>query len=121
MSVTAKLDPDGKHIRLGVEYRYKELCKSIPGSSWSTSDQIWRVPLSWSTCLALRSTFKDDLVIEDDLSEWAFNQLNERITPANDLRDLEEFEDPNNQDLFPHQRAGVKFLSTAKQIGRAHV
>lgn len=115
MAVTASLDPSGKHIRLDVEWRYKELCKSIPGSSWSTSDQVWRIPLSWSSCLALRSTFRDDLVISEDLNAWAMNELTTRITPANELRDLEEFEYPNNEDLFPHQRAGVKFLATAKR------
>jgi SWI/SNF-related matrix-associated actin-dependent regulator 1 of chromatin subfamily A len=115
MAVTAKLDPDGKHIRLDVEYRYKELCKSIPGSSWSASDQIWRVPLSWSTCLALRSTFRNDLIIADDLGEWATNLLNTRISPANSLRELEQFDSLTNSDLFPHQQAGVEFLKTARR------
>jgi SWI/SNF-related matrix-associated actin-dependent regulator 1 of chromatin subfamily A len=115
MAVTAKLDPDGKHIRLDVEYRYKELCKSIPGSSWSASDQIWRVPLSWSTCLALRSTFRNDLVIAEDLGDWAANLLNTRISPANSLRELEQFESSTNLDLFPHQQAGVEFLKTARR------
>jgi len=115
MPVTASLDPSGKHIRLDVEWRYKELCKSIPGSSWSASDQVWRIPLSWSSCLALRSTFRDDLVINEDLAGWANTQLTSRIAPANELRDLEEFADPKNEDLFPHQRAGVKFLVTAKR------
>jgi SNF2 family DNA or RNA helicase len=115
MPVTASLDPSGKHIRLDVEWRYKELCKSIPGSSWSASDQVWRIPLSWSSCLALRSTFRDDLIINEDLSGWANTQLTSRIAPANELRDLEEFADPKNEDLFPHQRAGVKFLVTAKR------
>lgn len=115
MAVTAKLDPDGKHIRLDVEYRYKELCKSIPGSSWSASDQIWRVPLSWSTCLALRSTFRNDLVIAEDLGDWATNLLNTRISPANSLRELEQFDSLTNSDLFPHQQAGVEFLKTARR------
>ena len=115
MPVTASLDPSGKHIRLDVEWRYKELCKSIPGSSWSASDQVWRIPLSWSSCLALRSTFREDLVINEDLAGWANTQLTSRIAPANELRDLEEFTDPKNEDLFPHQRAGVKFLVTAKR------
>lgn len=115
MPVIASLDPSGKHIRLEVEWRYKELCKSIPGSSWSTSDQVWRIPLSWSSCLALRSTFRDDLIINEDLTGWANTQLISRIAPANELRDLEEFADPKNEDLFPHQRAGVKFLATAKR------
>jgi len=115
MAVIAKLDPDGKHIRLDVEYRYKELCKSIPGSSWSASDQIWRVPLSWSACLALRSTFRNDLVITEDLGDWATNLLNTRISPANSLRELEEFESTTNLDLFPHQQAGVEFLKIARR------
>jgi SNF2 family DNA or RNA helicase len=115
MAVTASLDPSGKHIRLEVEWRYKELCKSIPGSSWSTADQTWRIPLSWSSCLALRSTFRDDLVINQDLNGWAMHELETRIAPANNLRDLEEFVDPENEDLFPHQRAGVKFLASAKR------
>lgn len=115
MAVTASLDPSGKHIRLEVEWRYKELCKSIPGSSWSASDQVWRVPLSWSSCLALRSTFREDLILSNDIHEWAMNELSTRIEPANSFRDLEEFEDPKNLDLFPHQRAGVKFLSVAKR------
>ena len=115
MAVTASLDPSGKHIKLEVEWRYKELCKSLPGSAWSTADQTWRVPLSWSSCLALRSTFRDDLIISEDLNGWAMHELETRITPANELRDLEDFADPNNEDLFPHQRAGVKFLATAKR------
>jgi SNF2 family DNA or RNA helicase len=115
MAVIAKLDQDGKHIRLDVEYRYKELCKSIPGSSWSASDQIWRVPLSWSACLALRSTFRNDLVIAEDLGDWATNLLNTRISPANSLRELEAFESTTNLDLFPHQQAGVEFLKTARR------
>jgi SNF2 family DNA or RNA helicase len=38
-----------------------------------------------------------------------------RITPANELRVLETLEDASNEDLFPHQRAGVAFLATAKR------
>lgn len=115
MPVKASLDPNGKNIRLEVEWRYKELCKSIPGSSWSAKDQTWRVPLSWSTCLALRSTFRDDLIIEEDLSGWAMGQLTDRIQPALELRELEDFAGEGNEDLFPHQKAGVKFLATAKR------
>ena len=76
---------------------------------------VWSVPTSWATCLALRSTFKNDLVIGPRLTEWAGNELANRITPANELRELETLEDPSNEDLFPHQRAGVKFLATARR------
>lgn len=100
---------------IDAEWRYKELCKSLPGSAWSASEQTWRVPLSWASCLALRSTFRSDLVIGPGLAAWASNELAFRVTPSNDLRDLETLDDAANEDLFPHQRAGVAFLSTARR------
>jgi SNF2 family DNA or RNA helicase len=91
------------------------LCKSIPGSKWDPKEQQWRVPTSWATCLALRSTFRDDLVIGPRLTEWAGQEVSTRINPANQLRELEVIEDGFNEDLFPHQRAGVKFLAVARR------
>jgi SNF2 family DNA or RNA helicase len=111
--VTVDLDNEKSHILITAEWRYKELCKSLPGSSWSQDEQVWRVPLSWSSCLALRSTFRDDLTIGPDLTEWAGNELNSRISPAMALRELETAD--GDEDLFPHQRAGVAFLATAKR------
>lgn len=115
MAVTVSLDPDGKHIRIDAEWRYKELCKSLPGSRWSQEDSVWRVPLSWSSCLALRSTFRSDLVVSSDLTEWAAQQRKNRIDPSLHLRELEDFEDEDNSDLFPYQQAGVAYLSTARR------
>ena len=113
MAVSVDLDPSGKHIRIEAEWRFKELCKSLPGSSWSTEDGVWRVPLSWTSCLALRGTFQDQLDIQPGLEAWAFTKLSDRVTPALTLRDLEDHE--GDDDLFPHQRAGVAFLSTARR------
>jgi SNF2 family DNA or RNA helicase len=115
LPVSVELSENNKHIVINAEWRLKELCKSIPGAKWDTSAMVWSVPASWATCLALRSTFKSDLVIGPRLTDWAGNELANRITPANELRDLETLEDPLNEDLFPHQRAGVKFLATAKR------
>lgn len=115
MAITVEIDPDGRHIMIDAEWRYKELCKSLPGSAWSASEQTWRVPLSWASCLALRSTFRSDLVIGPGLAAWASDELAFRVTPSNDLRDLETLDDAANEDLFPHQRAGVAFLSTARR------
>jgi SNF2 family DNA or RNA helicase len=111
--VTVEVDKNKSHILITTDWRFKELCKSLPGSSWSASDQVWRVPLSWTTCLALRSTFRNDLVIGPELQTWAENELNSRISPSNALRELETHE--GDEDLFPHQRAGVAFLATAKR------
>ena len=113
MAVSVDIDAQGEHILISADWRYKELCKSLPGASWSASEQVWRVPLSWTTCLALRSTFRGDLEIKPTLGAWAANQLETRITPANNLRELETYE--GDEVLFPHQRAGVAFLATAKR------
>ena len=113
MAVSVDIDNGGEHILITAEWRLKELCKSLPGASWSPSDQVWRVPLSWTTCLALRSTFRNDLVIGPLLAEWAANEVATRINPSNAFRELETFE--GDEILFPHQRAGVEFLATAKR------
>lgn len=113
MPVSVELDNEKSHILINAEWRYKELCKSLPGSTWSTKEQVWRVPLSWSSCLALRSTFKQDLAIGPGLTAWAENTVNTRIQPSVALRELEDYE--GDEDLFPHQRAGVAFLAAAKR------
>lgn len=113
MAVSVEIDNAGEHILITADWRFKELIKSLPGASWSPSEQVWRVPLSWTTCLALRSTFRNDLTIGPSLTEWATNELNTRINPSTSLRELETYE--GDEVLFPHQRAGVKFLSTAKR------
>jgi SNF2 family DNA or RNA helicase len=113
MAVSVDLDKEKKHIAIYAEWRFKELCKSLPGASWSAEEQIWRVPLSWTSCLALRSTFKDNLIIKDDLLAWANEEMISRIKPSLDLRELESAD--GDEALFPHQRAGVKFLATARR------
>lgn len=113
MAVVVELDETKTHIVIKAEWRFKDLCKSIPGSKWSAEDQLWRIPLSWSSCLALRSTFLHDLEIGPALTDWATNELNARITPSMALREALEAE--GDEDLFPHQRAGVQYLATAKR------
>ena len=113
MTVHVDLNPTKEHIRIDTEWRFKELCKSIPGATWNSTEQAWRVPLGWSSCLALRSVFKQELVVGPGLAEWAANEVATRVTPANALRDLDTYDgDPA---LFPHQRAGVAFLCTARR------
>jgi SNF2 family DNA or RNA helicase len=116
MPVSVELDEQSTHIFITADWRFKELCKSLPGSTYDSKAQLWKVPVSWGTCLALRSTFKNDLVIGPLLASWAANERTLRVDPSNALRDLEELpEGEGDEDLFPHQRAGVKFLSTAKR------
>ena len=116
MPVNVELDPTGSHIIINADWRFKELCKSLPGSSYDNSSQAWKVPASWSSCLALRSTFKNDLELGDSLKDWATNLKQNFVDPAMALRNVEHLPDgEGDADLFPHQRAGVKFLATAKR------
>lgn len=111
--VSVDLDASKEHIIITADWRLKELCKSLPGASWSVSEGVWRVPLSWTTCLALRSTFRQELDIQPTLADWATKEYNNRISPALLLRELETYE--GDEILFPHQRAGVEFLATARR------
>ena len=42
MTVVAEKTSDDKYIVIQSEWRYKELCKSLPGSSWSFPARHWR-------------------------------------------------------------------------------
>ena len=114
MTIFVELDASSSKILINAEWRYKELCKSIPGAKWDPKENYWHLPLSWSGCLALRSTFKSNLEIGPNLTQWATNEKTSRIDPANFLREVTE-QVEGDQDLFPHQRAGVNFLSTARR------
>jgi SNF2 family DNA or RNA helicase len=114
--VNVELDQDGERIVISADWRFKELCKSLPGSSYDGATQSWSVPASWSSCLALRSTFKSDLELGEVLKQWAGALKTEFVEPAMALRNVEHLPDgEGDADLFPHQRAGVKFLATAKR------
>lgn len=114
MPVHVELDDSSTHIQITAEWRLKEICRALPGSTWSAKDQVWRIPVSWTGCLALRSTFKEELTIGPRLGAWAKNERESRIDPSNFLRDIEVQED-GDQDLFPHQRAGVDFLVKSRR------
>lgn len=114
MSVRVEIDaarPD--MIAVYSEWRHKELVKALPGSSWDKSDNIWRVPLSWNSCIALRSTFRDDLDIGPALGEWA---LARRDVIDNLMVLREALDHSGADDLFPFQRAGVEFMALGKQV-----
>ena len=105
---------DGEHIIVNAEWRLKEVCRSLPGAKWDSDRNVWRIPVSWTGCLSLRSTFGDQLEIGPNLAKWATDEKINRIDPSNVLREIEMMED-GDQDLFPHQRAGVEFLSKARR------
>jgi SNF2 family DNA or RNA helicase len=100
--------------RIVVETRWndKELIKSIPGSRWDANDRVWTLPLTWAACVQLRGVFADSLTIDQSLSDWAWQERRERVTPALEMRQLTE-SGIGNGNLYPFQRAGVNFLRHA--------
>lgn len=111
MPVEVELDSDDTTIQIKAEWRYKELFQSIPGAHFKKGQ--WHMPVSWTGCLALRGTFGESLTIGPRLQAWAVNERLTRVDPSNALRLVTSL-DEGDPDLFPHQRAGVKFLATAR-------
>ena len=112
--VTAEIDTvDRSKVVLTTEFRHSEMVKSLPGSRWDKDRRVWRIPLSWPGCLAMRGVFKDELEIGPDLSAWASADLATRVDPTMMLR--EQLKADLYPDLYPHQNADVLFLSVARQ------
>lgn len=109
----AELTAGGEYIVCSTEFRQKELIKSVPGARWDRDLSKWTVPLSWSSCVALRTTFKDDLTIGTDLTAWASDYRTRVHDPSMGLRDALTAE--GDDDLYEHQRADVEFLATAER------
>lgn len=98
------------------EFREKELVKQVPGTKWDKEEKVWRVPLSWGSCIALRGVFGEQLTVDENLSQWAWDDFKNRVEPASAARLA--LEDPElmaaEPELYPFQRSGVKFLELAK-------
>lgn len=94
-------------------FRDKDLLKTLPGAKYDIKEHRWFAPLTWTTCLQLRGTFRDRLVIEDSLRQWAYREKEARVDPAMELRAA--WDAQGDEDLYPFQRAGVQFLAYARR------
>lgn len=102
-------------IDITSPFRDRELIKLLPGGKWDTTAQTWWAPLSWATCIQLRGIFGQELQIGPNLSVWSRNEKSTRVTPCLALRMAEDSSDGiSTEGLRPFQRAGVVFLSTAR-------
>lgn len=114
LSVYAEIDATNvRRIAVQTEYRHKELIKQLPGAAYSAKDQVWKLPLGWATCLALRSQFGQELEIGPELLKWSTDEYNSRIVPCMALRQATEA--PGADSLYGYQRAGVAFLAAAER------
>jgi len=108
---------NNNRIEIHSEYRERELVKMVPGTKWDTEAGVWWIPISWAGCIQLRGVFGDTLHVGPNLAAWGRDERDGRVNPCLGLRTAEEA--PDLADKFPllrpFQRAGVKFLATARQ------
>jgi SNF2 family DNA or RNA helicase len=114
VGVPAELEDNG-NIYLTTTWVEKDLVRTIPGASWDKKREQWHLPVSWSGCLALRSTFREKLEIGPRLAEWATKERAERIDPCLKLRDVSSY-DEGDPKLFWWQRSGAEFIARGKRV-----
>lgn len=106
---------DGR-IVCDVPMREQGLIKQLP-ARWHKDTLRWRMTLSWSSCLALRGVFGSALEIGPALTEWAYEEIHDRIDPALWWRevalDMGYGPTDNEQGLYPHQYTAARFLRAA--------
>lgn len=121
MTLLAEIDEnDPTKIKIAeFEWKYKVLLNSIPSAHFKTKDSTWSYSLTWQTCLALQSTFKQNLRVGDKLRDWMQFLYGNTILPAYNMRS--EITPPGwegvmpDVGLYPHQKGDVAFLSTVKR------
>jgi SNF2 family DNA or RNA helicase len=102
-------------IALVSPYTAKDMVRKVPGARWSKDDGKWSVPLAWTSCLAMRDIFGDDLIVEDGLSKWAWALKRDVIDPALAVRESLGAGIPGDDRLYDFQRAGVEFMRIVKR------
>lgn len=119
MAMTASADihparPDV--ITVDCSFHVKDIVKRVPGARWGTADRMWTVPLSWSSCLALRTEFGSELTVGPALKEWAAERRVHQDTMTALRTSLEPNDDfvpgtdPGWEDLFPYQLVGSELV-----------
>jgi SNF2 family DNA or RNA helicase len=81
---TAELDESKPGwIAIDCLFRDKDLIRAVPGARQILGElRRWRVPLSWTSCLALRGIFEDRLEVGPLLAAWAYDEIETRINPV---------------------------------------
>lgn len=105
-------DDPTKIVIKDYEWRFNELIKNVPSSRFKKDKFL--INLTWQTALALKSNLGANLEVSDSLKAWMGEHYNNKILPAYNLRGVTHL-DEGYEFLFPHQKADVQFLSTAKK------
>lgn len=96
----------------------RELIKLIPGVRWDTQTRVWRMPLSWTSCVTLRGVFGEALEVGPGLTAWAWEQKAyvDRLLALRGLLapDWDVADEPLASSLYPFQRVGSAFLDLSR-------
>ncbi len=124
----ALVSRDGNKIIIHVQVYEKDRISQVPGANWDRALRAWRAPLSWPTCLVLRGLFGNTLEIDESLTEWSWQEYQDRIKPALDIRDvmalpadhemaplLDKIEHGSDLKLKSYQRADAAFMALSRQ------
>lgn len=93
--------------------------KQIPGKKWESDAKRWTLPLSWSSCIVLRSQFGDRLKVSKALGEWSRDkrwrrdrsmELREAMEPVQPFTHASD----HDEKLYPFQIPGRDFLVMAR-------
>jgi len=98
-------------ITVATQWTEKDQVKEIPGSRWNAEDKMWKLPLTYTTCVQLKGVFGESLQVGPKLTEWIWNEWNSRIKNVMSIRELTGIDvlhiDPR---LYDFQQVGVQFL-----------
>lgn len=110
-------------IQVTVDYRLKDALKDrVPGARWDSNRRVWTVPLAWTSCLALRVEFGQELQIGPVLKQWAVETKTSKeelveLRSKIDIPDayIEQISDkPGFEELHPYQLMGGIIGRTAE-------
>lgn len=110
-------------IQVTVDYRLKDALKDrVPGARWDPNRRVWTVPLAWTSCLALRVEFGNELQIGPLLKQWAIETktCKEELVELRSKIDIPEAyldqvsTKPGFDELHPYQLMGGIIGRTAE-------
>jgi SNF2 family DNA or RNA helicase len=108
----AELDPGTTRIFVQTSFAEKNLIKTVPGITWDPTNKLWRCPLSWASCVALRGVFGPALNVGPLLLKWAQGERDRWIDESLILRTQTELlsDRYDGSGLYPFQQVGVEWL-----------
>jgi hypothetical protein len=66
-----QIECDGEYAWLEASPFLKDQVRQIPGARHDSRRQLWRLPLSWATCVISRGVFGNKLQVGHELVSWA--------------------------------------------------